>query len=210
MDSETVTAPEAGRNGISARLLRYLPWLALSHLLIGAPTLLISLVVAYGTFEQADATRQIQKASAWPYLAYTTSNIDAAKAPQISLSLVNNGVGPALVETMEVRYRGKPVASAEDLLAACCGGLRPSNNGLGTATVVGTVLRPGDRQDFVILEPTATNAELLQRFNAERRQVTVRLCYCSIFDECWSGDGDALRPPQVASCPADWIRFRQR
>lgn len=43
-----------------ARLLRWLPLAMAGHLFVGVPALLISLVVAYGTYVQASATQKMQ------------------------------------------------------------------------------------------------------------------------------------------------------
>ncbi len=106
---------------IGDRLLRLLPWLTLGHLLIGFPTLAISLVVAWGTFVQAEATQKIQQASAWPFLSYTTGNYNERRERELYFELGNNGVGPALLRTIEVSYGGRPVAAPAELLQRCCG-----------------------------------------------------------------------------------------
>jgi hypothetical protein len=42
----------------------------------------------------------------------------------------------------------------------------------------------------------------------ERDKVTVRLCYCSVFDECWIGSGVTTEATSVASCPVPKVSFR--
>ena len=35
----------------------------------------------------------------------------------------------------------------------------------------------------------------------------MRVCYCSVFDECWLSDLKTMNPPQVKSCPAPKVPF---
>lgn len=87
------SAPDRGP-AWTDRLIKYLPMLAIGHMLITVPTLVISLALAYATFVQADATRKIQISETWPYISYGTSNISDDGRDEISFNLTNNGVGP--------------------------------------------------------------------------------------------------------------------
>ena len=93
----------------------------IDNIVVGVPTLIVSPIVAYGTYVQAQATRNVQYADAWPYVSCATSNYDADGKRRIALRLSNDGVGPALPGPIEIRYRSRPVASATDLLTRCCG-----------------------------------------------------------------------------------------
>lgn len=191
------------------RVARWLPFALAGHLLVGVPTLLISLVVAYGTYVQARATQRMQQAAAWPFVAYGTSNYDAAGRHSIDLSLANNGVGPAVLGPVEVRYGGKAMVTATDLLRACCG-YRGGAMQLGTAPLANAVVRPGERISFVTFADVASNARLFAALERERWKIDVRACYCSIFDDCWIVRGVQGKPAQVAACPTDWTAFRDR
>ncbi len=89
------------------RLARWLPIAMVGHFTIGVPALLISLVVAYGTYVQAGATQRMQQAAAWPIVAYRTGNYATDGQRLINLSFTNNGLGPALIGPVEVRFRGR-------------------------------------------------------------------------------------------------------
>ncbi|MCW4463758.1 hypothetical protein OK349_18795 [Sphingomonas sp. BT-65] len=192
------------------RLLKLMPWLMASHFLIGAPALLISLGVAYATFVQAEATKKMQQADAWPFVSYGTSNVNEKGERVISLVLSNNGVGPALLGPIEISYQGKPVRDPRDLLLKCCGpdGLRGLS--LSTSPSSDIVARPGESINFMQIVETPENKAVWDRFEKERWKLQVRSCYCSIFDECWTIEGAQSKPKAVAQCPADWVRFRER
>jgi hypothetical protein len=214
LEAEVAALSARGDNigGRLGKLLKLLPWLMASHFLIGAPAMLISVGVAYFTFVQAEATKKMQQADAWPFLSYGTSNsgFNEKGERMISLNLANNGVGPALLGAVEVRYQGQPVRDARDLLTRCCGLQPDSRLNLSTSPSSGIVARPGESIKFMQVAEIPENKELWKRFETERWTLKVRSCYCSIFDECWTIDGAQAKPQPVAQCPADWVQFRER
>ena len=201
---------EPGKD-LPQRLLKYLPFLMLSHVLVTVPTFIISIALAYATFVQADATRKIQLSETWPYIAFGTSNASPDGKAEISINMTNNGVGPARLEQMELTYNGRPIASPRELLRACCAGEQRLSF---MTSPVGGVLRPGETRQFIRVPKTADNAAIWERLNGERWKISVRSCYCSIFDDCWvleSRLDNSLRGPEkVKACPAGWSKFEEQ
>src|SRR3546814_11463485 len=62
----------------------------------------------------------MQTGGVMPFVTFGTSNGDEDGNQDISLSLTNNGVGPAILGPIEIRYEGKPITTPLDLLNACC------------------------------------------------------------------------------------------
>jgi hypothetical protein len=197
-------------NPVVRRMVRWLPFAAAGHLLVGLPALLISLVVAWGTFVQARATQRMQQAASWPFVGYETSNYSADGRHRINLTLVNNGVGPALLGPVEVRYRGRAMRTPEQLLASCCGFRRGQSFQLASEPATNVALRPGERIAFFELTDAPVNAGLIARLEGERWRLRVRSCYCSVFDDCWVIDGRQAKPQAVPQCPADWVPYHER
>jgi|GEM_PF-988563 len=207
---ECAPQPRDDKQATLDRLIKFAPLLLLSHLFVGLPTLLISLVVAYGTFVQADATRKIQQASAWPFLSYGTSNVGENGEQRISLELQNNGVGPALLSAIELTYRGRPVNNPRDFLEQCCG-LKPDQPfPMSTSPSAQIVMPPGENVKFLRVVATPENQTIWDKLNVERWKLRVRSCYCSIFDECWIIDGAQAKPQSVKQCPTDWAPYVER
>jgi len=203
-------APAPDDRRLVDRMLKLLPWMMAGHLLVGAPALLISLVVAYGTFTQAQATQKMQEAATWPFVSYGTSNYSDAGEHRVVLQLTNNGVGPALLGPIEIRYEGRAMRSASDLLAACCGYKPGAPVQFGSAPSSDIALRPGDTTQFLSMPDVKVNAPMLARLETERWKFRVRSCYCSIFGDCWTIAGAQSRPASVAQCPTDWVRYAER
>lgn len=192
------------------RLVRWLPLAMAGHLFVGVPALLISLVVAFGTYEQARATQRMQQASTWPFVAVANTNYTPEGRHRVSLALVNNGLGPALLGPLELRYEGRAVRSPQELLVACCGYVPGATIQVATSPARDVALRPGERVSFFELDDVPANAAVLARLDTARFRIGVRSCYCSIFEECWIVGGVQVKPIPAPSCPTDWVRFSER
>jgi hypothetical protein len=59
------------------------------------------------------------------------------------------------------------------------------------------ILRAGDHEDFFAWSPSPGKLDLFERLNVERAKITARICYCSVFDECWVSSGLAMQ----TACP---------
>lgn len=191
------------------RLLKYLPTLMVGNLLVSVPTFVISLVLAYATYVQADATRKMQQSGAWPYVSYGTSDINDEGEDEVSFVLGNDGVGPARLKQLEFRYDGKPMESPRHFLQTCCGDSRERPTPFMSSKFE-VVLRPGEATQFIRLTKSPENLAVWNSLEVERWKVAVRACYCSIFDDCWVLDSRKADPEPVKSCPAGWAKFEER
>lgn len=199
--------PASTAAAVGSRFLRYLPIIMIAHFVIGLPALIASLALAYFAFVQADATRKMQTGGAMPFVTFGTSNMSDDGKPDISLSLTNNGVGPAILGPIEIRYKGKAVASPADLLNACCTNGDATALSFATSPSTRVAVRPGESQRFISLLRTPANEAVWKAFNRERWKMTVRSCYCSIFNDCWITEGMQGLPKAVKQCPADWSLY---
>jgi hypothetical protein len=91
-----------------------------------------------------------------------------------------------------------PVATWDAAFAALLGDKDPHPYDWFTySTISHAVLTPGENVEiFVVADGTKAGAIR----DAFVKRVTATVCYCSIFDDCWSeGDGHPARP--VSECP---------
>jgi hypothetical protein len=137
-----------------------------------------------------------------PNLSYTTGNGgEDAKLGDIRFVLRNTGVGPARIDSVELFYNGAAQKYATSLLKACCGA---TGNGdmkpLSTSTVENEVLPAREEITFIEWPKTPATEAIWQRLNVERFKVRVRVCYCSVFKECWVRDSSRPRPVQTEQC----------
>lgn len=158
--------------------------------------------------QMAEANTRMVTATSWPRVSYSTSNVDERGQPSlIRFSLTNKGIGPASIQGMEVRYDGKPVKSVRDLLKDCCS---TDGNAAGLtwrlSTANGEILRPGEEKHFLHLN-RHEDAALWARVNALPAKVSVKVCYCSVFEECWVADSASNKATKVAACPVNWTQY---
>jgi len=160
----------------------------------------ISLVVAV---RQSHIMERQLAASVWPYVQYDTSNATPEGRPVVSFGAENVGVGPARVHSVSMRFGDRPIHNPGDLWKACCSDLLASGQhpAWRISTLHDQVLAPNRPKAFLLLTDEPANAPFRARLDAQRQEIAVRFCYCSVLDECWVFDsaGDDRRP--VATCP---------
>ena len=139
---------------------------AVSAAFIGVAALAVS---AY----QAFISREQQRASVWPRIEILMSNSPTT----FRLTLRNAGIGPALIETAEVRVDGRARSTWEDVLTTL--GV-PTEHSKGKLS--DRVLSPETEQDVFSPEAEAAAAKLWESGG----RVDVWVCYCSVYHECWS------------------------
>lgn len=206
---EGAAAPTPSAAEIGSRFLRYLPLITIAHFLIGLPALIASLALAWFAFVQADATQKMQTGGVMPFVTFGTSNGDAEGNQDIALTLTNNGVGPAILGPIEIRYEGKPMTTPIDLLRTCCTKSETQALRFSTSPSTGIAVRPGETIEFVSFPRTPQSEGVWQTFNKERWKLKVRACYCSIFNDCWVTEGMQGLPKAVNKCPANWSLYRE-
>jgi len=176
----------------------------------------ISLIVAieHGRTmgRMADANSRMVQANSWPFVTFNTHNVDERGNPDVRLVLTNQGIGPARIQTFELWWNGQAMSTPEALVKACCV-TNPAEQAQLKTTVMSVglaapnILRAGDHSDFFAVQGNPHNNDLFSKFNVERDRVTVRVCYCSVFDECWRGDGMTTHADPISSCPAPQVPY---
>jgi hypothetical protein len=176
----------------------------LFEIVIGVGVLVMSVVSIFIAINANHTQERILAASVWPSLLFGTSNISQEGSAQISLDLLNRGTGPARVRWAEVLYDGIPVHDSEALLAQCCGQSPASQDKLQLfASGIQHRVVGADEWVTLLRVPKPESATTAwESLNQERHQVQLRLCYCSVLDDCWLLDSDRDDPRPVRQCPA--------
>lgn len=177
--------------------------------IVSMAAIFISAVSLYVAIEHGKTERDLVAANVWPFPRAILSNgYDSKGSTAIGVS--NGGVGPAKIKSFEVFYRGQPVRSGMDLLRKCCG-LGPGAeairaalpNGTFSSVVDDTVLRPGE-ENPVFRVPRVESSTVTKRFAQidTLKQISFRVCYCSVLDQCWESDLRTTRTRPVGQCAA--------
>ena len=131
---------------------------------------------------------------------------------RIMLALANSGVGPAKVESFELSWNGKAYATSQAFLADCCGFLpvtfpadpNAPRTPVTTGEVAGVVIRAGETRLFLAMPYGPDNRQVWRKLDRARFHLSLRACYCSVFDECWVNTvtgRNQLDPAPVDKCP---------
>jgi len=97
------------------------------------------------------ANGRMVQASSWPFIQFETHNVDEHGNADVRLVLVNEGIGPARIETFELWWNGQPMSSMKALFEACCAKpFAQENKGavLFQGHTAPSILRAGDHSDF--------------------------------------------------------------
>jgi hypothetical protein len=203
-------------NGLPSLLERH--W-AESALAIGAVIIAaVSLWVAFDTErtnrELVVSQRQLVAANSWPYMQIGENDQSLGGGPGITLLLMNQGIGPAKLETFELFWKGKPQRGPGEFMSACCNLPPGSDAQIIVSSTHGTVVRPGGVLNFIGLTTAPDTAASVSALRAGLRDISFRYCYCSVFDECWLvnrtfGKPPELSPGQVKVCPVPAVPYGQ-
>ena len=182
-----------------------LPWLDLIIAVSVVSISVISLVVSINhgqTMEKlVQENERMVVANTIPYLEVASSDYDAkSNKPRISLNLKNGGVGPALIDWLDIRYKGQSYSPGQ-LLKACCAPALTGHapKGIIYSNVSGTVLPARETVDFLVADDTAQPATR-DAISRMRQYISARACYCSVLEECSITDFGPGRPTRVKDC----------
>ncbi len=159
-------------------------WLRID-LLIAISALFISALTAAASLYQTHVIADQLSSSVWPYLGFSVSKTAGG---ELSLAVENNGLGPAIIRTVELNVDGKPIHDLATFFALAKG-KGPSMHILGTFRSLspGDVVRPGELRTLIDVKSVAfvpLIASLLPRAELD-------VCYCSLLEQCWTIRSDA-------------------
>jgi hypothetical protein len=164
----------------------------------------VSILIAYHhgqvMKELVEQNAKLVQANSLPYVELGFSNGTPTGGIRRKFFAMNSGVGPAKIQSVEIQFDGRPVTNPNELLTACCGG--PINTRLLTSTLLGRMLRAGDTITYLDFGK-GSETETARKFMAAAKndRITVDLCYCSVFDECWLLSSRATQTRPVKACP---------
>jgi hypothetical protein len=193
-------------------------WVDISLGLAALFTSIVSLGVAV---EHGRDMSKLVQANSLPYVQISKSDLAADGRTEVTrLTIENQGVGPARIADVRITVDGKPVPDLNTLIDHCCApgflirrtdrefaGIRYGE--VVKSTALDRMVRPGQSIDMISWPLTATNQGPAQALVREiGRRVQVSICYCSVFDECWTRAFSAdPKPTPVKSCPADRVPY---
>jgi hypothetical protein len=168
-------------------------------IVIAVCALTISTLACAASILQTRVIADQLSAAVWPYVDVTTNVVMAPHDNEWSVTLSNDGLGPAVLRSVVLTVDGKPLKSI-DAAAWALAGVAPHSipGATRAAEIQGSVLRPG--ADLVLVDARGPRLGLLAARGA--RRVGLQVCYCSILERCWVRMSPDPGPPRdVSRCP---------
>lgn len=141
---------------------------------------------------EAQATREHDRMSVWPRISQESSD----SAGIYDRAITNVGLGPALVRAYEVKLDGTPRTSWGPVVTELVAATNKKPGFYFSHVGAGTVLLPG----HTIHVLTILGREFSSVASGQDHRLVSRLCYCSLYGECWMGTSDKPDPAPVRSC----------
>lgn len=179
---------------------------------IGGTALLVSVISLYVAVHHGEIMEKLVAANSWPNIE-AGGNVVEGKLPgsaRFEIEVGNNGVGPARVETLELWDGTVPMTDAAGVAARLklAGGGVPFNARLDGASITGQVVGARETIKVVAFESGDGERWGLPMIRLAG-QLETRICYCSVFDECYVADSRRRhgRAEHVEACPVPSAAF---
>ncbi len=172
-------------------------WLAIVAIFLSSLAVFVSIYEARILKDQQEIMQAQQKASIWPYLR-TSLSYEYSDKLRVKLSVENKGLGPALIQDSRIFINKKARDSYMEIDSSFRAILPDTVDiGLSMSGIGGAILSPGEK--VLVLELQCN------RFEGDNRKIYTmllehRLCFCSLYDDCWTVSSLAPRLSSVDQC----------
>lgn len=163
-------------------------------LLVSLAALLVSIIEANIMRDQQEIMQSQQKAAVYPYLSQKV-NFKYGDTSMLSHTIENKGLGPAKIKSSSFKLNGESIANYKELKVKL-DEIFPDSIKYSISFF--------DPKSYFITSKEKINVLLLtcQDLDAALAKLgevrfEVEFCYCSIFEDCWSNDGDEM----LEACP---------
>ncbi|HVX42102.1 MAG TPA: hypothetical protein VHB25_21255 [Gemmatimonadaceae bacterium] len=162
----------------------------ITNRIVASSATLIAAIAMITAVYQSKLMRDQAKAAVWPYLILGSSNNDG-----YARIIQNVGLGPAVIKTFEVYVKGNPVHTWSE--AAESLGIHPSWKGAKMTTVERGIVIPVNATVELMQVTDSVDA---RQFRAHRDSISTRICYCSLYGDCWTAGEGGYEPQPVKRC----------
>lgn len=184
--------------------------ITLTLVIISMGSLYVSIHTGETMEKLVKQNERLVRASSTPLLQFNHGNAKFDEATKtnrsaLTFSVANVGAGPARIVWFEARYKDKslPTFGALGDIVKPQGALTMT---MLSTPIASTLMTAGEERDiFVWNKPPDIDligVETWKRVDAARWELEVEVCYCSLFDECWTTYAKADVPKPVARCDA--------
>jgi hypothetical protein len=163
-----------------------------------AVAVVVSSLALFVSFYQARIAERQAHATVWPYLSIGYTINDEGEARGFTWTVDNNGLGPALIQSVIISVDGNPKETWGEVCAAV--GIKNERFPSTSSSLSGRVLPPDMNRETTIAAFHAISAPEAKLFLEARDRLAMDLCYCSVYEECWVAHYLQQRVDRVARC----------
>ena len=176
-------------------------WIRSPQTMIALSAVLLSVCGLVISFYEASLIREQQRASVWPNVEVSPSINDG----DLKIFVQNTGIGPARIIKASVTYKDEVKEDWNNVVES----FEYEETGISgyQSLIKGRVLPPTSSQELIFrMESTVENSDVnladqLSRAILEQ-DLDVKLCYCSVYDECWTANmSDVTKRNEGESVP---------
>lgn len=154
------------------------------------------LALALGAY-QTRLMQEQARASVWPYVTIGNNEDTTPDKESFTWRADNNGVGPAKIESVQVFLDGTPYRNWRELFAK----LAPEQEFHGATTSLNGIVLPASLNRETTVEMVKPNTpERAKVFQQAEKRITIEVCYCSVYDECWIAHSLKATSETVSRC----------
>jgi archaellum component FlaF (FlaF/FlaG flagellin family) len=182
-------------------------------LMTGFLAVCISFVALLTSRAQVEMARQTQKASVLPVIEITLGYKYETSPYTLDITLRNSGAGIAYIQSVRPLLKGEAAPDYEAYVLSMMNGRMWSNAQVKHNSSAG-FLRPGASVTPLSFTWTSQNrrgeieAYLRGQYGTPMDGVELEICYCSVFNDCWTQRHSQRRKPQpVKSCGDSDMQF---
>ncbi len=192
-----------------------LHWL---DLVVSICALFTSGVSIFMAYQNSNAMEDLVHANSWPFIQLASGNAQGSEDQTLVFTAANAGIGPARIYRFEFLVDDRPIDGANlfvNLARACCltefnatiAGQEQPFEAIGavqTRRITTTMLAAREETPIMIWPRTAQNSALWDAMDSARQtgRISMRACYCSVFEECWDAQANALPVSRDQMCVA--------
>ena len=173
---------------------------SIAAMVIGACALFVA-------WDQAQIMRKQQHASVIPILNVTGGFSSDGDGHVMTVSIKNDGIGPAIIESATLTVGGADITDWPDLRDRFLPAALRAHYDTSLDSTIG-VLAAGERSEAIRFywpkgegRDEAFAALKARVFSSTDQGAIFSVCYCSVFDRCWrAGAGETARPQSVKRC----------
>ena len=200
--------PESRKRGLSEAIGSHMEvFVSLAALITAVAAVVITLEQTKVMREEAELERTNARISVMPSVWLSTYIGDAEDDPYFKVVFTNKGLGPAVVETFDVSYKGQPVGNWDDLARRIAADLESEKSYVGetlgswrSPVSPGLMLESGGTAEPLRVFGS-TDADGVMLLMRGAPALNIGICYCSLYGDCFRTEL-FQRPKDVEACKA--------